>query len=342
MTRSGDEWRADYNQADDLSDLSPRDLMRLYSGELEIGGRRRRLYGALYRPEETERLLAGSRHPLFSVSGRNCEGTSDGRAVVLYPHVLKFDPDAYATAQKTGDCVSHGTRNACDLTRAAEIVVKGEPEGFYVKGATEAIYGSRGHGGQGMSCAGAARFVTETGGLLLRKDYTAECGVDLSDYAGSYQLGMGWGRRGVPDEVLAEARKHQVGAATLIQSTQEAADAIANGYGIAVCSSYGFSSSRDENGVAGRKGSWSHCMCCSGVDDTEATRRKAGSRIFCIQNSWGKWNDGPKHLGQPDGSFWILEKVFAGMIDAGGTFAFSNVDGFPPQKLPDAGFTYLN
>ena len=35
--------------------------------------------------------------------------------------------------------------------------------------ATEAIYGARGHTGQGMSCARAATFVSKTGGLLVRK-----------------------------------------------------------------------------------------------------------------------------------------------------------------------------
>lgn len=340
MASHSDAWREDYNPADDLSDLSPRDLMRLYSGSYIIKGKRRRLHGALSRPEETEKLLADSRHPLFGISGRALDGSSAGRAVVLFPYVLSYDGDAYKTAQKTGDCVSHGTRNAVDLSRAVEIAIKGEPEGFYVKGATEGIYGSRGHGGQGMSCSGAARFVTQTGGLLLRKDYTAEFGHDLSEYNNSYKLGMGWGRGGVPDDVLEEARKHQVATASMVESTQEAADALANGYGLSVCSGYGFSSERDANGVSNRRGSWSHCMCIAGVDDTEETKRKVGSRIFLIQNSWGKFNDGPKHLNQPDGSFWIVERDMAGMIGARGTFAFSNVDGFPPQDLPHAGFVY--
>ncbi len=190
-----------------------------------------------------------------------------------------------------GNCVSHGTRNAVDLTRAVEIELKGEAEGFYVKGATEAIYGSRGHPNQGMSCAGAARFVSQTGGILLRKDYTEEFGLDLSNYKNSYKEGMAWGRKGVPAKVVAEAKKHQVGSASLIGSTREVMDALANGYGCSVCSGYGFSSKRDENGVSRRSGSWSHCMCIAGYDDTDAMRKKYRGPIFLIINSWGCHSD---------------------------------------------------
>jgi len=102
------------------------------------------------------------------------------------------------------NCVSHSTRNAVDVTRSHEII-GGDREEFIARSATEAIYGSRGHGGQGMSCSVAARFVHQNGGILLRKDYGF---VDLSKYDG--MLGAGWGRRGVPDEVVKEGKKHQV------------------------------------------------------------------------------------------------------------------------------------
>ncbi len=320
-----------YNPDFTFIESSPRDIWKAY---------RNGFPGALYRPEEMKAFLADNPYPLFAFAAHGLEGSGDGKAVVLFPYVLKHDADAYKTSQKTGDCVSHGTRNAVDLTRAVEIELKGEPEGFYVKGATEAIYGSRGHGGQGMSCAGAARFVSQKGGILLRKDYTKEFGLDLSSYSGSYKKGMGWGRSGVPKDVIAEAKKHQVGAASLVGSTREVMDALANGYGLSVCSGYGFSSKRDANGVSRRSGSWSHCMCIAGYDDTEAIRKKYKGPIFLIQNSWGKFNSGPTHLNQPPGSFWITEKDMRGMVNARGTFVFSQVNGFPPQALPDWGYNW--
>lgn len=308
---------------------SPSQLLAAYSSGL-VGARR---------DAEQDRLF-DAEAPQFATAAADIVGTGEGKAVCLYEYVLRYDSDAYKTAQKTGDCVSHGTRNAVDATRACEIAVKGEAEGFYVKGATEAIYGSRGHGGQGMSCSGAARFVTTEGGVLLRKDYTAEFGRDLSEYSNSYRLGMGWGRSGVPQNVLDEARKHQLGTSTRITSLEQARDAIANGYGIAACSGLGFSSSRDEDGVSRRRGSWSHCMAWLGVDARVETVDKYGGPLFLIQNSWGKFNNGPKRLNQPEGSFWVIPKDANSIIKSNGSFAYSNVDGFPPQDLPHWGFTY--
>lgn len=312
----------------DFSGLSPRQILKHYRAGFP---------GSHWRPKETDAFLGEAKHPLFGFAAADLEGSGDGKMVVLFPYVLKHDQDAYKTSQATGDCVSHGTRNAVDLSRVVEIEIKGEPEGFYVKGATEAIYGSRGHGGQGMSCAVAARFVTSKGGLLLRKDYTEEFGIDLSNYKNSYKMGMKWGSRGVPDDVIAEAKKHQVATASLVDSTREVMDALANGYGLSVCSGYGFSSKRGEFGVSRRSGSWSHCMCIAGYDDSDEVRKKYKGPIFLIQNSWGKFNNGTKHLNQPDGSFWITERDMRGMVKSRGTFAFSGVDGFPPQDLPDWG-----
>ena len=43
----------------------------------------------------------------------------------------------------------------------------------------------------------------------------------------------------------------------------------------------------------------------------------------------------------PDVSFLIRAEVAAGMLAGNGSYAFSNFDGFPLQKLPDYGFSYL-
>lgn len=295
------------------------------------------LAGARKDPE-ADRLF-DERAPSFASAAGRILGSGQGKVALLYKYVLKFDEDAYIDAQKTGDCVSHGTRNAIDATRAIEILIKGEAEGFYTKSATEGIYGSRGHSGQGMSCSGAANWVTTEGGLLLRQNYP-EIGIDLSDYKTSYKLGMGWGRSGVPREVTAEAAKHRVRTASRIRTIEEARDALANGYGIAACSGLGFESTRDSEGIARRRGSWAHCMAWLGVDAAPSTVDKYGGPLFLVQNSWGyRWISGPKRHDQPDGSFWITPKDAMSILRANGAYAFSNVDGFPPQKIPDWGFT---
>jgi hypothetical protein len=54
-----------------------------------------------------------------------------------------------------------------------------------------------------------------------------------------------------------------------------------------------------------------------------------------IQNSWGpSWISGPKKHEQPDGSFWCDAEVLErNILSARDSFAFSNFEGFPPQKL---------
>ena len=278
---------------------------------------------------DMDKLLGELPHPVFGIVARDLEGSGEGKASLPYKSVLNFDKDAYMETQSTGDCVSHATRNACDLSRAVEIHL-GEPEGWVARGATEAIYGCRGHGGQGMSCSQAARFVNSTGGLLLRKDY-GDIGVDLTSYNSS--LGTRWGRRavGIPNELLLLAKNHQVVTVSYITTLEEARDALANGYGVSCCSGYGFTSKRDSEGFAKQRGGWAHAMMWSGVDDAH------GRPGFLVQNSWGKWNSGPKRHGQPDGSFWIDFDVAENMIKQRGTWAFSNVEGFPPRSLPDYG-----
>ena len=295
---------------------NPRDLLQAYTDGF---------VGSWCDPEDTDKLLGQLPHPLFGVAASDLYSSGEGKVALLYKSVQKFDPTFGAhERQTTGDCVSHSTRNAVDVTRCHEII-GGQSETFEARGATEAIYGSRGHGGQGMSCSVAARFVHQNGGILLRKDYGF---VDFSEYKSS--IGSRWGRSGVPKEVKAEGKKHQVKTISLVKSVDEARDAIANGYALSVCSNYGFSSKRTEDGIARRSGSWNHAMCWCAIDDS---REKYDETLFLIQNSWGKFNSGPKMHEQPDGSFWVREKDAAGMLNQNGAWAFSDVDGFPPRKV---------
>jgi hypothetical protein len=295
---------------------SPKDLLKAY---------REGFVGSYCDPEDTDKLLGELRHPLFGAAAYSLYGSGKGKLALPFKNLLKFDPGfGPAERQTTGDCVSHSTRNAVDITRACEII-GGQREDFVTRGATEGIYGSRGHGGQGMSCSVAARFVHQNGGILLRKKYDS---VDLSVYDSS--TGSRWGSRGIPEEVIAEAKKHQVKTISLINTVEQARDALANGYAISVCSGAGFSSRRDQHGIASRSGGWSHAMAWVAMDDTHEIYNET---LFLVQNSWGVWNNGPKRHDQPDGSFWIRESVAASMLSGNGSFVFSDVDGFPPRKV---------
>ena len=295
---------------------TPRDILKAYKDGF---------VGSWCDPKDTDKLLGELPHPLFGAAASNLYGTGDRKLALLYKSVQKFDPSfGPHERQTTGDCVSHSTRNAVDVTRCHEIV-GGDREDFEARGATEAIYGSRGHGGQGMSCSKAARFVHQNGGILVRKDYGF---INFSKYNSS--VGSRWGTRGVPSDVVKEGKKHQVKTISLIKTIEEARDALANGYALSVCSNYGFSSRRSEHGLARRSGSWNHAMCWCAMDDTREVHNET---LFLIQNSWGAFNSGPKGHDQPDGSFWVREKDARGMLAQNGAWVFSDVDGFPPRQV---------
>lgn len=281
--------------------------------------------GFIKDPKDTDKLLGELKHPIFGAAAYGLYGTGKGKLALLFKSVQKFDPTFGShERQVVGDCVSHAGRNAVDITRCHEII-GGEREEFVARGATEGIYGSRGFSGEGMTGSQAVRFLRQSGGVLLRRKYDS---IDLSVYNG--HLGAGWGSRGVPSSLVAEAQKHQVKTASLVKTIEEARDALANGYAISVCSNYGFSSRRDQYGIAKRSGSWNHAMAWIAVDDTH---ERYNETLFLVQNSWGVWNGGEKCHDQPDGSFWIRESDAAGMLSQDGSWAFSDVDGFPPRKV---------
>jgi hypothetical protein len=286
--------------------------------------------GCIWEQHTFDYLMSHSKHPIFGDASKRISGSGKGKLSTPYKSVLKFDKNPYNERQTTGDCVSHSTRNASDISRAVEIDVHKQREGWIARGATEAIYGARGWSGQGMSCARAAEFISNIGGILVRKNYANI--VDFSKYNGS--LGAGWGGSGLPDKVLQLAKKHKIKTVSLVRTVEEARDALANGYGLSVCSSYGFSNKRDSKGFARVSGSWAHAMAWIACDDTN------GEPAFLVQNSWGKWNDGghPSWGKIPDGSFLIHSDVAAGMLKQNGAYAFSEFDGFPLQKLPSYGF----
>lgn len=279
------------------------------------------LTGVLYDEDKAEKFLSSLPHPFFK-DINTLFGDGKGKLSLPWKALERFWP-TFGTdeAQVTGDCVSHGFRNAADITRAFEIVYNGEKETFVNRSATEAIYGSRGFSGEGMYGHQGAEFLTKTGGVLVRQNYI-EAGVDLSKYNG--KMAAGWGRTGVPKKLIEQAIKHQFKTASLVTSVEEARDLLANGYAISVCSNYGFSNVRDKFGISEASGSWGHCMVWIGVDDT---RKRSNETLFLVQNSWGKWNSGPK-VDQPEGSFWIREKVAAAMLAQKQSYALSNFDGF--------------
>jgi hypothetical protein len=263
------------------------------------------------------------------------DGLGKGEVSMPFKAALALDSEFGSyESQTTGDCVSHATRNAGMMDYCIDAMFGGTE--YIGRLATEPIYGHRGHGGQGASCSILAEYVSTDGpgGFLVRKKYEAGGNsLDLSTYDSS--IGHGWGRRGTPTWINELADDNKAMEVYNLKSVDEAIAALAMGFGISMCSGYGFSDSRNEDGVAKRRGGWSHAMAWVGVDATDRAFQSYGGPLFLVQNSWGNWNSGPKKHGQPDGSFFIEPKIAESMINGGGGFVIASVRGHDTERVLD-------
>lgn len=326
--------------------LTPDEVIALYANGFA---------GAVYDPKEYEAWQqevidgGGVVKAEDAAYGAGWAGSHAGKLVVPFVHVMKAYPGCWpGPAQQRGDCVSHSGKNARLLTMVCEVVaglpdeVSGKvetlptvsPEGIR-NGvlSTESAYWYRGHGGDGWQCASDARVAMKQAGCVLRQNYP-EIDVDLTRY--SAKTAGKWGRSAPPSEVRDATDNNLIRTSTEANSFDEVRDLLGNGYGITHCGSEGFSSTRDENGVSKRKGSWSHAMAAIGADDRPEIHSKYGEGLVLVLNSWGKFNSGPRRiLGTdidiPEGSFWARWSD----LKRRSLYAFSGANGWPGKTLPD-------
>lgn len=227
-----------------------------------------------------------------------------------------------------GSCVSFGTNRAVEYSMCVEIVKEKNEEFKHI--AQEVTYGGSrvevGGGrlrGDGSIGAWAAKFVKDWG-IVARDKYG---NYDLTKYSES--TCRRFGNDGVPSDLEAEARKHPVKETVMVASWEQAKKALVQGYGISVCSGYGFSMKRDENGICMPRGSWAHCMCLCGFATIN------GKEYGRIDNSWGpSAHTGPVGPGNPGPEgFYAPAATIDKMLKEKDSFAFSCVEGFPLRKL---------
>ena len=286
--------------------------------------------GHVYDWRQVEATLAASPTPSFASTGREIYGSGEGKTVCLWLALEKLLGTFPVHEQTIGDCVSHGFGTGIDVLQAVEIQ-SGDNERWVAETATESIYaisrverGKRQIGrGDGSVGAWAADAVSKWG-VLQRVQYGQH---DLRQYSGP--LAKKWGWDGLPDELEPKAAPFKVGVTSLVTTYEQARDAIANGYPVAVCSDQGFDDVRDSEGFSRAMGSWAHCMVFLGVDDNP---KRPG--LLCM-NSWGRnWIRGPKRLGQPDGSFWVDAQVANRMLGRNpDSWALGKFSGYPAQNL---------
>lgn len=263
------------------------------------------------------------------------KGIGKGKVNAPYLATLKFAPTwGGDEAQTRGSCVSHGCVNAAEIDHGND-ALHGETEwkGRLVK---EALYRARGYNTDGWYCEAAAKYIGPNGkgGLLYRKSYEGPNGesVDFSNFSSQTEQWAGPGKSGVPAWLEEQAKKNSVKWVIPITTMEEYRDALAIGFGINVCSGYGYSKTTDEFGVASKSGSWAHAMAHAACIDTDWASKKYGNMLGLIIQSWGRWN---KQNGKPEGapampvgSFYVTGNNVAGMLKGGDSFALCGLWGF--------------
>jgi hypothetical protein len=265
----------------------------------------------------------------------NNAGSSEGQKALLYSYYMRLEPKAFTEVQTEPDCVSHGSRNARDSTRATSILIGREPKSFGGISATEPTYGAREHGGGGMIPAKASMFERDVGYVLRRKVGK----YDLSKYDGS--IGAAWGRAGgVPAEVKEECQQSKVGIIRQLTTVRDAMDCLANGYAIHSGQYAKWSATPNKQNYHPRlPGGWAHDLATVGYDDTKTFWPFT---VFFMANSWGAWNQLPKDWPDdyprlPAGAIITRAEDWAVCVENGDAWAYGGVEGFPPQRLPDLG-----
>jgi len=314
------------------------------------------LVGCVSTPESQAEFSSWVESQGFSASGDEnvhtygLYGSGAGKLTAHWTIVERLFPGCWPASRQTrGDCVSHSQRNACLYTIACEIAagrpdeVTGEIEGKPQQPeegvrdgvfASESYYWYRQHGGDGWQCERAARVAVEKTGAFPRKPYP-ELGFDLTKYSGS--TAGKWGSSSPPENITAYGQKNLFRTAARCESFETVRDMLANGYGITSCGGEGFSSTRDENGVSRRSGSWAHAMAYSGCDDRDEIKAKYDGPLVLVLNSWGKsWISGPRRvlgttLDIPEGSFWARWSD----VSRRSAIAMSGFAGWPAQRLPN-------
>ena len=280
--------------------------------------------------EEVRRVVATMPRPVFrDTPAGQSEATLPAHTYLweAYGKLYEGRTPPPQDQRDLGSCVGFGSARAYERTLAVQVAA-GEPMEFrhvveeMIYGGSRVEIGGGRIRGDGSVGAWAAKFLTQYG-VVPRGVYDK---YDLTKY--DTARGRDWGRRGIPDDLEPEAKKYPAGDCSLVQSADEARKALAQGYGIFVCSGQGFARQRDQNGVAKAQGSWAHCMCIDGY------HQEGNTLYFHVENSWGgSYHVGPVGWGSPStAGFWAVASVVDRMLREGDSFAVSAVKGFPARR----------
>lgn len=300
-------------------------------------GSGRPIYGGwVQRDDARHDFLARNARPFFKDFAQPIKGSSEDKAVLLWPTYEKVTKSKFSPFyQQIGDCTAEAGVLGSQFLAALQIGLQFRNEEYKGPFSVEYTYatsrveigGGKIRRGDGSTGAWIAESLKQYG--LLRRDKYGR--YDLTEYRPD--LGQTWGRRGVgvPDELEPIGKEHPVKTVTLVESWEQAADSVANGFPVLLCSSIGYNQETDREGFLQHMGiEWYHAMLLVGID-----RRRGKRQGGCIANSWGdNWVTGPQHeLGTIPGGFWADAENIDLAIREGDSFALSNYVGYPRRNL---------
>lgn len=276
--------------------------------------------------------LIGDQFPHFFIAAQTTP--TDRRRVVLWDAAKKVNSGHHLPTfrQAVGDCVSQGAANAIDYLSCVQII-QGTAQKYrpayqpYIYGISRHQVGQDQLGPDRDGQHGGSNGIWAANGM---KQY----GVLWSDYDGvppySGQVAVRWGNSGPPDPFVKYASQFKLGNAARVTNYTQVRDALANWYPVTVASHRGFAMKlRQDRGRSWGvpQGQWQHQMVFIGVDDDPA---RPG--VYCL-NSWGEDAFGPPADDAPPGGFWIDAEVVDEMAGVGDSWALSQFEGYPEQKL---------
>ena len=244
-------------------------------------------------------------------------------------------------SQQTGSCVGNGGGQAIWYLSAVEVVRLKDPEQVLMPfwllpyGRSRYYAGSRGKG-EGSFGSAFAEAMRKDGVLEASHEGLPQC-TDQGGLTYGRATEMSWSDDGKIDKKWLDlSRKHLLKSTAQVKSAVQVREALLNYYPCTIASDWGGQMTPAVQGqppvrLNKRADTWNHQMCVIGT-----VNHPTLGWIYYVLNSWGVDAHGQPPeggYGEPPGGFWVNETDMDRIAKQGDSFAFSQFDGFPAQKL---------
>jgi hypothetical protein len=244
--------------------------------------------------------------------------------------------------QQTGSCVGNGGGQALWYLSAVEVVRLKDREQVLMPfwllpyGRSRYYAGSRGQG-EGSFGSAFAEAMRKDGILEANRAGLPQCTDSGNGLTWGRNVELTWSDGGKIDQKwLSLSRKHLLKSTAQVKTALAVRQALLNYYPCTIASNWGGQMTPAVQGsppvrLNKRADTWNHQMCVIGT-----VNHPQLGWIYYILNSWGVNAHGlppAGGYGEPPGGFWVNEADMDYIAKQGDSFAFSQFQGFPAQKM---------